>query len=125
MRFNRVHYDVEDLVTKIVEHGLYDVTDIRIDPEDETKAIGTWLLSQNVTNLAGSLTFVLKCQCFDDDGNVTYSWSTDKYVGFSISPGISNTDFIVVEYADLIAQWEKRLFGDINNLSNGKLDITA
>ena len=106
----RVHYNVDDLTTKETIQGVYDVTDIKIDPDNDNRVVCTWLLSQNVTQLAGPLTFVLKCQCYGDDGEVTYSWSTDKCTGFSIIAGLNNDVEIVERYVDVLEQWKNELF---------------
>ena len=114
----RVHYTITDLSTKESEFGIYEITDLRIDPEDDTKVIGTWLLSQNVTKFAGVLTFVVKCQCYGDDGEVSYSWSTDVFNSFSVSAGIDNNEVIVEKYVDVLEQWKNDVVKNISGIKD-------
>ena len=87
---------------------VYDVTDLRIDPEDETNVICSWLISQNATKYVGSLNFVVRFSCVTN-GVTDYAWNTAVYSGISVSSGIFNTDVIVEEYSDILAQWATRI----------------
>ena len=90
--------------------SVYDIRDLQVDPADETKVIGTWLLSQNVTNGAGELNFLLRFSCVDAEGNVEYAWNTDICKGIYVKQGMWNTPDVVREYQDVLAQWEAELF---------------
>ena len=118
-----VHYLNIDLTTNEKITGIYPITDIRIDPEDETKAYCTWLLSRNVTNQAGALSFLLRFECVDDAGNITYSWSTDIFKGISVSAGIDNTDEVYEQSVDVLEQWKKDL--DNKYVTSDKLSKVA
>ena len=55
--------------------GLYTVTDLQADPNDEDKLLFTWLISQNATSIVGRIEFVVRFQCLEGD-EILYSWST-------------------------------------------------
>ncbi len=121
-----VHYLNVSLTTKETISGIYEIKDITIDPTDESKVICTWLLSRNVTNQAGALSFILRFQCNDADGNITYSWSTDTFKGIAVTAGINNTDEIYTEYADVLNQWKLEIDNDIKIINgDGQYSIVT
>ena len=101
--------------------GLYEITDLRSDPEDESKVIGSWLLSQNATSLVGSLNFLLRFSCVDDEGNLEYAWNTAIFTGISVSTGMYNSEIIAEEYADVLEQWRMDIMNKISNLALPKV----
>lgn len=96
--------------------GLYVMTDLHIDAEDESKVVCTWLLSQNVTMEPGAIKFSLRFSCVDDAGEIIYAWNTAPFVGISVTPGIYNADAIVEQYADVLEQWHKEIMDAIANI---------
>ena len=105
----QVHYINIDSQTKEQKAGVYDVDDLQISPENSDVVILSWLISQNATQLVGSLNFLIRFACIADDGTVDYAWHTAVYGDISVSSGIYNGDVIVEEYADILAQWEARI----------------
>lgn len=91
--------------------GVYEIEDLQISPAADDVVICSWLISQNATGLAGPLAFILRFVCCSEDGTLEYVWSTDKYEHITVSDGIYNSEIIVEQYADVLAQWEQRLFG--------------
>ena len=89
--------------------GVYHINDLQISPEDANVVICSWLISQNATQYAGSLNFLLKFKCVDAGGNVVYRWNTAIYTQISVSSGMDNGEAIVEEYSDILAQWEARI----------------
>jgi hypothetical protein len=87
---------------------VYEVTDLHIDPDDESKVVCSWLISQNATKYVGSLNFVVRFSCVTN-GVTEYAWNTAVYSGISVSSGIFNTNVIVEEYSDILAQWAARI----------------
>lgn len=88
-----------------VATGKYDVEDLQISPEDETKVLFSWLISKNATKYAGVLSFRIKFRCIEDDIE-TYSWNTDIYADIKINDGINADETFEIEYVDIIEQWK-------------------
>ena len=107
-----VHY----VTAKDETPGLYVMEDLHIDPEDESKVICTWLLSQNVTIEPGAIKFSLRFSCVGEDGEILYAWNTAPYVGISVAPGIYNADVIIEQYADILEQWYREIMDAIDEI---------
>lgn len=105
----QIHYINTDEETKVRYEGLYEVDDLQISPDGSDTVICSWLLSRNVTQYAGLLSFVLIFKCIADDGTEDYAWSTAPHDGVSVRSGIYNSDVIVAEYADILEQWRQEL----------------
>lgn len=103
-----VHYINIDASTKESNVGVYAVDDLQVDPENADKAILSWLISNNATQYAGVLNFLIKFKCVVD-GKVEYAWNTARYTALTVSDGIENGEMVVEEYADILAQWESRI----------------
>lgn len=105
-----IHYINIDSADKTKSNAdVYPVDDLQISPEDANVVICSWLISQNATQYAGSLNFLLKFKCVDDSGEVVYRWNTAIFTGISVSSGMDNSEAIVEEYSDVLAQWEARI----------------
>lgn len=92
-------------------HGTYEVDDIKAEGE---KAVFTWLISQECTQLAGSLNFFIVFKC-TENGVTVYRWGTEIYKNLPISAGMDNGEAIVTEYPDILAQWKAQIFGASDN----------
>ena len=88
--------------------GLYDVLDLRVDPEDSEFVLCSWLISQNATRLAGTLNFLVRYACMDGKV-VEYSWHTAIYKGVKVGEGIDNVGDVVEQYVDILEQWKQNL----------------
>lgn len=100
-----VHYNNVASAGGRTNHGLYEVTDMQVNPDNEQEVIFTWLVSNNATQLVGSLNFVIRFSCFNGD-ELVYAWHTGIYNAIVIAPGIYNSDIIVEDYPDVLRQWE-------------------
>ena len=100
-----VHFLNINSKTRQTNPGIYNVVDFDIDAEDNTKVLGTWLVSREATKYPGSLNFVIRFSCLDDDNVEYYSWNTAIYTGITISDTIENTETIVEDYVDIFRQW--------------------
>lgn len=106
----QVHYINIDSVTKATTKGLYEVNDMQLSPDSDNKVIFSWLISQNATNYAGQLNFLIKFICINDDKTtIDYQWHSSIYTGISISNGMNNSESVVEEYADVLEKWKKEL----------------
>lgn len=109
----QVHYiniDSTDKTNKI--SGVYTVDDLQLSPEDENIVICSWLISQNATQLAGSLVFLLRFACVTDDV-LDYAWNTTKCTTISVSNGLFNGEAIIEEYFDILSVWEQNIIADV------------
>lgn len=106
-----VHYKNIDASTLNESLGVYEVTDLHVDPDDETKAICTWLVSNNATQKVGKLDFLLRFSCVEPDGNIIYAWNTSIFTGIMVSAGLYNSEEGLAPYLDVLAQWKTELFG--------------
>lgn len=102
-----VHYLNIDSITKQENEGIYLVDDLTIN-DDENKLTCSWVISQNATQLVGSLNFLLRFICLTDDV-IDYVWNTSIFSGIYVSKGIYNSDIIAEQYIDTIKAWENRL----------------
>ena len=100
-----VHFLNINSKTRQTNPGIYNVVDFDIDAEDNTKVLGTWLVSREATKYPGSLNFVIRFSCLADDNVEYYSWNTAIYTGITIADTIENTETIVEDYVDIFRQW--------------------
>lgn len=105
-----VHWNNIDSQTKIEVAESTELDDLRINPDDSSTVICSWLISRNSTQLAGNLSFLVQYKCVED-GNTTYEWHTDIYSDVEVKPGRNNGEQSVIEYTDIIEQWRVKLFG--------------
>ena len=105
-----VHYKNTDAITTAETLGVYEITDLHVDPEDETKVLCTWLISQNATQKVGKLDFLLRFSCVEEDGTIKYAWNTSIFTGIMVSAGLLNSDDIAELYPDVLEQWKTELF---------------
>lgn len=102
-----IHYINIATDGKSQNDGTYEVEDIKAEGE---KAVFTWLISQECTQLAGSLNFFIVFKC-TENGVTVYRWGTEIYKNQPISEGGNNGEAVLTEYPDIIAQWKARIFG--------------
>ena len=103
-----VHYLNISKDGKTKNSGRYTIKDFQLDPEDNSKVIGSWLISNNATQLVGSLNFLVFFKCVED-GVITYGWHTAIHTGIFISDGINADELFEMEYVDIIEQWMESL----------------
>ena len=100
-----VHYININSKTREQSTGIYNVADFGVDAEDDTKVLGTWLVSREATKYAGSLNFVIRFACLSADNVEEYAWNTAIYAGITIADTIENTETVVEDYVDILRQW--------------------
>ena len=54
-----VHYNNIDTAGRRTSKGLYEATDLRVNPDDKTKVLVSWYISNKATMYEGILNFVL------------------------------------------------------------------
>lgn len=103
----QIHYLNIEAATKADTEGLYEVNGLT---ESDGIVTFSWLISRNATQYVGSLNFVVRFKCVEDDGTVTYEWSTAIHKGIVVSESIYNSEIIVAQYADVLEKWRASLF---------------
>lgn len=117
----RVHYINVDKNKRTENKGVYEVTDLQVSPDADDVVICSWLISNNATQLVGSLCFVVQFCCIDESNNVVYAWNTAKHSNVAITDGIYNGDDIEREYADILQEWYIKLF----EMEGGNVDLNS
>lgn len=84
---------------------MYVVDDVALS-EDKQFITFSWLVSGNVTENAGSVVFQINFRCWDDDGNVTYNWSTQPCSTYTILEGLYSMDTDPQKLYDFWAKYE-------------------
>lgn len=102
----QVHYINLSAADGMSGDGLYEVDDLAASGD---KVTCSWLISSNATQFAGSLSFLLRFSCVDDDGTVTYAWHTNLYKGVFVSNGLNNAEAVVAAGADILEKWREDL----------------
>lgn len=89
---------------------VYEVDDLTVDSEDNELLLFTWLVSQNATMHAGSLSFIVRFIC-TTDGKFDYVWNTAIYNSIPVGNGMNNADAVVSQYSDILGAWYNELLG--------------
>lgn len=101
--------------------GVYPVTDLHVDPDNENKMCFTWLISGNATHYEGALSFLVSFACVKED-EVLYRWNSDICTAITIAPGIDNSSAVVENYPDVLLQWEEYLTSNFEELESELLN---
>lgn len=120
-----VHYINTDGANKSM--GVYTMDDLRVDEADDSKVVCSWLISRAATKYNGSLTFLIRFICLDEDGTtITYSWSTAEYSALSIGKGMDNSSTIQTNYVDVIEQWKLNMSDQVQDMfADNAIENTA
>jgi hypothetical protein len=116
----QVHYINSNVYKNNQSIGIYEVNDLHVSDEDENTVLLSWLVSSNATKFVGSLSFVIRFSCVEDDGTVTYAWNTTTFEGITIQAGIYNSDAVAEQYADVLEEWKRQLIE--NGVSDEQLE---
>ena len=101
----QVHYLNVSTDGRTTASGVYEVKDLKTSGD---VVVGTWLISQNATQLAGTLNFLIRFVC-TTGGNLDYVWNTAIYQSIAVSSGLYHGEEVVVEYADILEEWRQSL----------------
>lgn len=96
----------------------YTVEDLRVDPEDNTKAVCSWLISRNSTGLAGVLSFALTFRCVDENNVETYAWGAVSEKNFTVEGRTDAAESFEADYVDVIEQWKASAIREITDEVN-------
>lgn len=94
--------------------GIYEVTDITVCSDEPDKVTFSWLISQNATKLVGTLNFLVRFCCVnEDDAILEYVWQTDIFSNITIASSIYNSEIVIEEYVDVLEQWKQEVILEI------------
>lgn len=92
--------------------GVYIVQDVS---SDRDTVFFSWLISNNATQLIGSLKFSITFLCFDDTGYSTYNWGTDIFDSIQVIARLDNTETVIEKYPDLIEQMKQDILDEVSS----------
>lgn len=86
--------------------SFYQVSDVTTDTEDSNIMHFDWVISKNVTLVAGQISFAICIKNTDEDGNEQNHWNSEICTSCYVSKGLECTDEVFEEiYPDVIKQW--------------------
>ena len=101
-----IHYTNINRRTKEQSKDVYPVTDQKVEGDN---LVFTWLLSGNATKYAGTLNFIIRFGCLEEDNTFSYMWHTDIFKNVTVSDGISNTESVAEDYSDILEIWKTEI----------------
>lgn len=113
----QVHYINIDAQTSDASSDLYEVDDLQISPDSEDVVIFSWLIHRNATKYVGSLKFVLRLACVEDD-EICYDWHTTVCQLIFVSDGLNNAPAVVEENLEVLEAWRTEIFGAIERANS-------
>ena len=109
----QIHYANADKFDKVKNTGVYNVEDLHIKEDDDETIVLSWLISGHATETVGTLNFSIRFACVSG-GKVEYAWSTTIFKGILILESLYNSDEVIVEYPDTLAD----LLARVNELED-------
>ncbi len=120
-----VHYLNIDQSTKKEHSGLYEVTDLAIDSEDENKITFSWLITRGATQHYGKLNFMVSFACIED-GVIEYAWHTDIFADTPVRKSIDASGAFETEYVEIIERWKASVMAHFTGeLDKWKVETAA
>lgn len=108
----RIHYINIGTSSKYTPvSGVYEVNDLQVDATNENLVTCSWTLTNNATQLEGTLNFIIRFSCLTGD-TIDYSWSTAIYSGIIVAKTIDSSDYVMTAIPDILEQWKESLKGD-------------
>ena len=117
-----IHYTNINKRTREQSKNIYPVTDKHVK---DNNLVFTWLPSCNATKYPGSLNFIIRFECIEDDGSISYMWHTDIFKNVTVSDVISNTESVIEDYYDILEQWKDDIINEIPQADYEQNDSSA
>ena len=89
--------------------GIYLSKDVKVDDTDDTMMHFTWTISDYVTSVPGSISFVLCAKKQNADGRLIKHWNSELNNDLYISNGLEDAGSVASQNADVIGQALTRL----------------
>ena len=122
-----IHYINISADGKNTNEDVYPADDVQLSPESDDVVIFSWLISNNATKYAGTLSFMLCFKCVTGEV-LDYSWRTDTAKGVHVLKSLDCTPSAVADITDILTAWEMKiadLMGRVESMEDaigGKLD---
>lgn len=100
-----VHFLNVDARTQERRTGLYEPDDLQVSDDEKTVSC-SWLISANATSLVGSLSFIIRYLCVENN-EVLYAWNTAINSNIVVASSINASEPFETEYVDIIEQWKE------------------
>lgn len=103
----RVAYINTEVAGRNKQHatGVYLVSDLALDPNNDKYITCSWLISKNATEHTGVLNFMLIFSCMDGE-LVKYRWKTNVFESINVALSLDADLVFEAEYLDVIEQWK-------------------
>lgn len=101
--------------------GVYEVTDVQIDEEDETLVYFDWNILRTITRLNGQIAFSICAKNIDAEGNDIHHFNTEICKTTYISPGLCIDEIVEEEYPDVLGN----LIHDVSELQSGVSELST
>lgn len=109
----QIHYVNESKGTSISTRnsnsGIYTVSDMKLNPDDDSSVIFTWLLTREVTQYAGSIKFQIRFICYGNDDIADYVLGTKIFSSIEVAPAYDNSEIVINGGSDLLLDFERRI----------------
>lgn len=90
------------------------ITDAAIN-DTEDKVIFSWTIYRTATKYAGTLNFLIKFSCVEEDGTISYQWNSDIFKGITISAGMDNEETIIEDHYDILQTWRNEIVSEMRS----------
>lgn len=104
-----VHFINIDAVTRKQSPGVYEVQDLRVNPEDSETITCSWVISRTATKYAGVLHFLLRFACYQEDGTEDYVWHSATDSSVVVAKGMNNGKAVIEAHVDILERWRQDL----------------
>ena len=84
--------------------GCYIVDNVRVDEIDKKQIHFEWTITRNVSEIKGTLSFLVCAKSINDRGEETYHWNSELNKEMIVSEGLECGNPIVEKYPDVIEQ---------------------
>ena len=106
-----VHYLNLSKDRQIESRGVY-ICDL-VDVANDT-VLYDWVISRNATKHVGTMNFLVKFICNDEEGNIAYLWQTDIFTKVNVYESIDNTETAIEDMSDILEKWKQEVIEGID-----------
>lgn len=89
--------------------GMYHVGEVTVDEVDPNIMHFEWVISSNVTEIKGKISFLVCAKTVDENGNEELHWNSELNQEMYISEGLECVPTVVSEYPDIITDLLTRM----------------
>lgn len=97
--------------------GSYIADNVRVSDADDKRMNFDWIISRHITEVSGSIAFLVCIQKTDGEGNDIKHWNSELCKDMTISEGLECSDTVINEHPDVISQLLVRMSAseDVSN----------